>query len=334
MSSSTLDALLAGRELSSAEMRQLMESFVSGQCDDVTMAALLIALRAKGETANEIATAAQVLREHMIRLDTGSTAVLDTCGTGGDSSGTFNISTATAFVVAGAGVPVLKHGNRAISSRSGSADVLAALGVEVREDPQWPKRCLDQAGLGFCFAPYFHPALKHVGGVRRKLGVRTIFNCLGPLVHPACASRQLLGVGRPEWLDLLAGALAKLGTERAILVSGSDGLDEVTLSGPTQIREVSQGQIKTKEWNPVDFGLESCSMEELRVESPDQSAEVIRDILQGKEGPAMRIVLANSAACLVVMDLANDLKEGVALARESVQSQRAAKVLSALIGCE
>src|SRR5439155_22938279 len=228
-------------------------------------AALLTALRMKGETAVEIAAAAVVLREHMVRLDTGRDDVLDTCGTGGDGTNTFNISTAAALVAAGAGVPVVKHGNRAASSRSGSADVLSALGVVVETDAAGARRCLDGAGLAFCFAPHFHPAMRHVAGLRRRLGVRTLFNCLGPLINPAEAPYQLLGVGRAEWLDPLAGALARLGVRRAFLVHAREGLDEVSLAGPTMVREVHQGRVREFEWQPRDFGLAPCSLEELKV---------------------------------------------------------------------
>src|SRR5579864_2659899 len=210
-------------------MRCLMSGLVKGEVPESEAAAFLIALRMKGETAAEIACAAEVLREHMICWDPGRPGVLDTCGTGGDGSGTFNISTATAFVVAAAGVPVVKHGNRAVSSKSGSADVLAELGVPLENDPIQARRCLDRANLAFCFAPYFHPALKHLAGLRRRLSIRTMFNLLGPLANPAGASHQLLGVGQPELLNLIAGALARLGTTHSLVVSSRDGLDEISL---------------------------------------------------------------------------------------------------------
>src|SRR5262249_48450087 len=232
-----LAAVVERRDLEPALMRSFMQALITGQCGEAEAAALLVALRMKGETASEVAAAAAVLREHMVRLETGRDGVLDTSGTGGDGSGTFNISTATALVVAGAGVPVVKHGNRAVSSRSGSADVLAELGVAVEGNADWPQRCLDNAGMAFCFAPHFHPALKHVAALRGRAGVRPLFNCLGPLANPAGAHYQLIGVGRPELLDPMAGALAQLGTRRALLVWGKDGLDEVSLSSPTLVRE-------------------------------------------------------------------------------------------------
>ena len=203
---STLAALLERRDLEGVRVCEMMHGILSGDCGDVETAALLIALRMKGETAEELAAAAAMLREHMVRVDFGRSDLLDTCGTGGDDCGTFNISTATALVVAGCGVPVVKHGNRAVSSRSGSADVLAVLGVQLDGSPQTARRCLAEAGMAFCLAPQFHPAMRHVGAVRKRLGVRTMFNCLGPLANPAGAFHQLLGVGRVEWLDRMAGA--------------------------------------------------------------------------------------------------------------------------------
>src|SRR5215475_8066103 len=239
-------------DLADEQMCAVMQQLMTGHFDEAEAAAFLIALRMKGETAAEIAAAASVLRKHMVRLETGALTVLDTCGTGGDCTGTFNISTATALVVAAAGVPVVKHGNRSMSSKgSGSADVLEALGVRADGDPARARHCLERAGLAFCLAPLFHPAMRHVGGVRRRLGVRTLFNCLGPLINPARAPYQLLGVGRPEWLDLMAGALARLGgTRRALLVCGHDGLDEVTLAAPTRVREVRGDRVTAWEWQP------------------------------------------------------------------------------------
>jgi anthranilate phosphoribosyltransferase len=328
-----LAALLEGRPLEDEQMRAVMRAMMGGRCGDVEAAALLMLLRVKGETAAEIAAAAAVLREHMVGLDTGHADVLDTCGTGGDGTGTFNISTAAALVVAGAGVPVVKHGNRAVSSQSGSADVLAALGVALSEDPAHARRCLDRAGLAFCFAPHFHPALRHVGAVRRRLRVRTLFNCLGPLANPADAPYQLLGVGRPEWLDPLAEALLRLGSRHALLVHGRDGLDEVGLSAPTLVREVRPGTVRAWEWKPHDFGLEPCALADLRADGPEASAAVVRAVLDGRGGPAARVVLANAAAALLAADRVATPAEGVARAAESVRSGRARQVLERLVEC-
>jgi anthranilate phosphoribosyltransferase len=325
-----LAALLERRDLSREQVRIVMQEMIAGRCGDAEAAALLIALRMKGETAIELAGAAAALREHMVRLDTGAAEVLDTCGTGGDGLGTFNISTATALVVAGAGVPVVKHGNRAVSGGSGSADVLAALGVALESDLAHVRRCLDEAGLAFCFAPHFHPALRHVGAVRRRLRVRTLFNCIGPLANPAGAAFQLLGVGKPEWLDPMAGALAELGIRRALLVCGRDGLDEVSLSAPTMVREVCERTITVHEWTPRDFGLEPCALADLRAEGAEASAAMVRSVLQGDEGAAGRVVLANAAAALRAAERVGTLPEGVALAREAIQSGRARRVLERL----
>jgi len=327
----TLAALLERRNLSAMHMCQLMHGILDGTCGDVETAALLVALNAKGETADELAAAAAVLREYCLPLAAGREDVLDTCGTGGDGSGTFNISTATALVAAAAGVPVVKHGNHAVSSRSGSADVLAALGVRVELDAQAARHCLEHAGMTFCLAPLFHPRLRHLGTVRRRLGVPTLLNCLGPLANPAGAAYQLLGVGRAEWLDRLAAALARLGTRRALLVCGRDGLDEVSLSGPTQVRQVQGNAVTAAEWTPEDFGLAPCSLDEMRVEGPEQSAAVIRAVLQGEEGPARRIVLANAAAALLAAEKVVSLPEGVAKAAQAIDNGRALGVLNDLV---
>jgi anthranilate phosphoribosyltransferase len=308
-----------------------MHGLLDGSLPAIETAGLLVALQVKGETAEELAAAAMVLREYAVHLATDRDGVLDTCGTGGDGTGTFNISTAAALVAAGAGVPVVKHGNRAISSRSGSADVLAALGVTVDCDPFTARRCLDQAGLAFCLAPRFHPALARLGEVRRRLGVRTLFNCLGPLANPAAAPYQLLGVGRPEWLDRLAEALARLGTRHALLVCGDDGLDEVSLAGPTRVREVRGGRVHELEWTPEDFGLTRCRLEDLHATGPEESAAVVRRVLAGSDSPAARIVLANAAAALLAAERVKAPKEGVALAGEAIISGRAAKVLDDLV---
>jgi anthranilate phosphoribosyltransferase len=308
-----------------------MHGLVAGSCGPAETAALLVALRMKGETAAELAAAAAVLREYCVHLETGRDDVLDTCGPGGTGRGTFNISTAAALVAAGAGVPVVKHGNRAVSGRSGSADVLAELGAPVECDAATARRCLDEAGMAFCLAPLFHPCLRQAGAVRRALGVRTMFNWVGPLCNPARAPYQLLGVGRVDWLDRMAGALGRLGVRKALLVSGHDGLDEVTLSGATHVREVCGTAVREGQWVPDDFGLEPCGLEELRADGPQESAAVIRRVLAGDDGPAGRVVWANAAAALLAAGRVADLREGVARAAESVRSGRAAAVLDRLV---
>jgi anthranilate phosphoribosyltransferase len=328
----SLAALADRRTLTSRQMQGAMREIMAGRWNDSQMADFLTGLRNKGETGEEIAAAAVVLRENMIPLDIDGTDVLDTCGTGGDGAGTFNISTAAALVAAGAGAKVVKHGNRAASGQTGSADVLAALGVEVDQDPAWTKRCLQRTGLGFCFAPRFHPAMRHVASVRRQLGVRTIFNCLGPLANPAGARFQLLGVGRFEWLDPLAEALCRLGTRRAILVCGQDGLDEVSLTAPTMVREVRDGRTTSWEWTARDFDLAPCALEELRVKGREESATRILAILRGEESASARMVLANAAAALMAAERVTTPTEGVELARKAITSGRARQVLELLQG--
>jgi anthranilate phosphoribosyltransferase len=328
-----LAAVMERRDMTDEQMRSVLGDMITGRLGEAEMGAFLVALRIKGETADEIAAAASVLREHMVRLETGRDDVLDTCGTGGDGTGTFNISTAAAFVVAAAGVTVVKHGNRAVSSRSGSADVLAELGIAGEGDATWARTTFDRVGLTFCFAPHFHPALRHVGPIRRRLGVRTLFNFLGPLANPASAPFQLLGVGKRELLDMLAGALARLGTRRALLVCGRDGLDEVSLSAPTLVREVRGSEITAWEWTAEDFGLTPCSLAELRVDGPKESAMRIRDVLAGKSGPCSRVVVANAAAALLAAERVRTPAEGVTLASQALESGKANQVLEQLRVC-
>jgi len=326
----TLTALAERHDLEPMRTCQLMHGLLDGALGDVEAAALLVALRTKGETAQELAAAAAVLREYMVPLTTGRDGLLDTCGTGGDGCGTFNISTATALVVAAAGVPVVKHGNRAASGRCGSSDVLALLGVPIDGGPERARLCLERAGLAFCHAPLFHPALGALADLRRRLGVRTLLNALGPLANPAGASYQLLGVGRAEWLDPMAGALARLGTERAFLVCGRDGLDEVSLSAPTLVREVQEGNVREHEWTAADFGLEPCPLDELKADSAEASAATIRAVLADRPGAARRVVLANAAAALLVAGRVASLTEGVGRAAEVISTGRAAAVLAEL----
>jgi anthranilate phosphoribosyltransferase len=327
----TLSSLLDRTDLEAVRMCELMEGLLGGACGEAETAALLVALRMKGETADELAAAAAVLRDHMKAVDVGGMDVLDTCGTGGDGTNTFNISTATALVVAAAGVPVVKHGNRAMSSRSGSADVLAVLGVNVEAPALATRACLEQTGMIFCLATAFHPAMRAVAALRRRLGVRTLFNCLGPLANPAGAAFQLIGVGRAEWLDRMAGALARLGTRHALLVCGHDGLDEVSLSAPTLVREVRNGQVTAGEWTPADFGLAPCRLEELFAGSPEASAVLVRQAIEGREGPAYRVTLANAAAALLAAGKVTTAPEGVARAAETIAAGGPARVLAALV---
>jgi anthranilate phosphoribosyltransferase len=322
--------LLSGRDLPSERVMQAVRDLVAGRVDEVRGAAFLTAMRMKGESAQEIAAAALVLREQMVRLVPISAPVLDTCGTGGDDSGTFNISTAAALVVAGAGVPVVKHGNRAVSSRSGSADVLRELGVPIEAGPEWAQKCLDRAGFAFCFAPQFHRGMAHVAQMRRKLGVRTLFNLLGPLANPASAPYQLLGVGKPELLDPLGGAIAFLGTRQSVLICSLDGLDEVSLAAPTRVRIVRGNEYETHEWKPEDFGLASVSLRAITAAGPPDSAAIIRGVLNGADSPARRIVLANAAAALWTAEAVPNLRAGVERADAALKSGKPRAVLEQL----
>ena len=325
-----LRGLLARQELSGERVSAVIHALMEGVLGDVEAAALLTAWRAKGETAGELAAAAKVLRGCMIPLGTQRNDLIDTCGTGGDGIGTFNISTATALVIAGAGLPVAKHGNKAVTSQSGASDVLLALGVTLHPGADWPRQTLERAGLAFCFAPEFHPALAKVGPLRKRLGVRTIFNCLGPLANPAGAAFQVIGVGGRELLEPMSGALALLSIERAFVMVGADGLDEVTLTGATCVREVVRGRINELTWHPADFGLPACTLHDLAASGPEESATIIRRVLEGAAGPCLNIVLANAAAALLAAGHARNLLEGVGLARESISSGRAGRVLERL----
>jgi anthranilate phosphoribosyltransferase len=311
-------------------MTEAIRDMVAGRVDDTRGAAFLTALRMRGETADEIAAAALVLREQMVRLVPVSGPVLDTCGTGGDDSGTFNISTAAALVAAGAGVPVVKHGNRAVSSKSGSADVLRELGVPIEAGPDWAQKCLDRVGFAFCFAPQFHRGMAHVAELRRKLGVRTIFNLLGPLANPASAPYQLLGVGKAELLDPLAGAVAALGTRQAVLVCSFDGLDEVSLAAPTRVRVVRGTEYEAREWKPEDFGLASVSLRAIKAANQGDSAAIIRGVLNGGDGPARRIILANAAAALWAAEAVKTPREGVERADAALKAGKPRAVLTEL----
>lgn len=322
--------LLSGRDVSAGRLTEAIRDLVAGRVDDARGAAFLTALRMRGEKAEEIAAATVVLRDQMVRLVPVSGPVLDTCGTGGDDSGTFNISTAAALVACGAGVPIVKHGNRAVSSKSGSADVLRELGVPVEAGAEWAQKSLDRLGFAFCFAPHFHRGMAHVSELRRKLGVRTIFNLLGPLANPAGAPYQLLGVGKPELLDPLAGALAALGTRQAVLVCSVDGLDEVSLSAPTMVRVVRGGEYESRQWNPDEFGLSPVSLDSIKAASPAESAAMIRGVLNGDESPAQRIVLANAAAALWAAEAVKTLEEGVEKADAALRSGKPRAVLDQL----
>jgi anthranilate phosphoribosyltransferase len=294
------------------------------------MGGLLMALRVRGETVDEITGAVTTMRAKMLPVKAPADAI-DVVGTGGDASGSFNISTCASFVVAGAGVPVAKHGNRALSSRSGAADVLQALGVNIDLSPAQVGRCIRDAGIGFMFAPAHHPAMKNVGPTRVELGTRTIFNLLGPLSNPAGVKRQMVGTFSKHWLEPMAKVLDNLGAESIWVVHGSDGLDEITTAGPTSVAELKNGKIRTFEITPEDVGLERAKPEGLRGGDAAKNAEGLLDVLRGKSGPFRDIALMNAAAALLVAGNAKDLKEGVTLAAKSIDSGEAEGRLDRLI---
>jgi anthranilate phosphoribosyltransferase len=325
-----LERLATGGDLSQEEMAAAVEAIIEQRLAADDIKRLLTLLAAKGETVAEVAGAAEVLRRHMTPIHSRHSGLLDTCGTGGDASGTFNISTAAALVSAAAGAPVAKHGNRSVTSRSGSADVLAALGVNVAADVGLVEACLDELGIGFCFAPLLHPAMKRVAAIRKQLGVPTIFNLLGPLCNPATAPYQLLGVGRGELRPLLAGALARLGTRRALVVWGEDGLDEVTLAGVTHVSQVEGTAIHEFRWTPADFGLDQAPLETLQVSGPEESAAVIRDVFASKPGPPRDIVVLNAAAGLLAAERAATPQAAAEMAARAIDQGAAARLLTAL----
>jgi anthranilate phosphoribosyltransferase len=300
---SHLGLVAAGRDLSQEQMEQVIDQLLQGTVPENEIAVLLTALRAKGETADEIAGAARAMRRHMTPIRTARTNLIDTCGTGGVGSDLFNISTAAAIVVAAAGVPVAKHGNRSVTSKSGSSDVLAALGVNVDAPVEVVERCLDKLGICFCFAPKLHPAMKHVANVRKTLGFATIFNLLGPLCNPVGARRQLLGVGKRELVQTMADVLARLGTERAVVVHGTDGIGEVSLSAATEAIEITGGAMRHFTWQPSYFGLSMAPRDALRIADAAASAALIRRVLGGERGPPRDVVVLNAAAALWTADV-------------------------------
>ncbi|NIA07597.1 MAG: anthranilate phosphoribosyltransferase [Actinobacteria bacterium] len=325
-----LQQLINGEHLSENQAREAFELIMSGQASQAQIGALLAAMACRGYTVEEITGAAGVMREKVSRVKAPAD-VIDTCGTGGLSKGTFNISSAVALVAAGEGIPVAKHGNRSVTSKSGAAEVYAELGVNIEADLATVEKCIAEAKVGFCFAPLLHPAMKYAIGPRKEMGVRTIFNILGPLTNPAGARRQVMGVAYPELTEQLAQVLKRLGAIRVYVVYGLDGIDEISISGPTQVSELRDGEIKTFTIEPSELGITPGSMDELKVESPSESAQMIRDVLAGKKGPARDAVLVNAGAAFVVGSKAEQIKEAIPLAAESIDSGRAAKALEELV---
>jgi anthranilate phosphoribosyltransferase len=327
-----LTRLVRCEDLDRFEAAELLEQLLKGDATDAQIAATLVALAAKGETVDELAGMASALRARAIRLNACSSRFIDTAGTGSSRAKTFNLSTAAAFVIAGAGLPVAKHGNRAASSRSGSADVLAALGVNIEAVPRISESCLNEIGICFMFAPLYHGATARVASVRRELGIHTTFNLLGPLSNPAGAPRQIIGVWRRDLAEHLANALSLLGTERAWVVHGEDGLDEITLDGRTTVAEAQAGTVRVFEVEPGDFGLSRASLDHLRGGDATVNAQIIREVLSGRRRDEARsLVVANAAAALLVGGVANSLLEAAELAQKSIDSLAAQTKLEQLI---
>ncbi len=320
MPSAILARLLEGGHLKRREATDLLDQIMAGQVEPTVLAALLVALRLKGETVDEITGFAEAMRRHLVPVPTGQTALLDTCGTGGDGSGSINISTATALVAAAMGIPVAKHGNRAVSSRSGSADVLEALGVNIDLDSAQVGNMIDTLGIGFLFAPQLHPAMKYAGPVRAALKVRTVFNLLGPLANPAGADRQLLGVYDPALCEPMCRVLGQLGSRRAYVVHGAGGLDEVSPCGPTQVAELTDGQVRVFTFHPAEVGIDTVPVADLQGGTPTDNARLLTKVFQGKDDARATAVVLNAAFAAVLGDKAENLAEGVDLARETLRS--------------
>jgi anthranilate phosphoribosyltransferase len=340
--SEAVRTLVDRRDLTRIEAAAAMDAIMSGAATNAQIAAFLTALRMKGETVEELIGFAQVMRQKVARVRTRADEVaaltgtdremlIDTCGTGGDASGSFNVSTATAFVVAGSGLKVAKHGNRSASSLCGSADVVETLGVNLDLTPTQVGRCVDEVGIGFLYAPLLHTAMKHVMAARRELGFRTVFNLLGPLTNPAGANAQVIGVAAAALTEPLARVLAELGTFRAFVVHGADGLDEISNTGESRVSEVREGVVRTFAVRPEDFGLPRASIGDLRGGDREQNAQIIRAIVDGERGPRRDIVLMNTAAALVAGTKARDLKEGVEVAARSIDTGAARDKLDRLV---
>ncbi len=328
---SAIKAVTEHRDLGSNEMAEVMHLLMEGKASDAQIGAFLIGLRMKGETVDEISAAASVMRKLVTPVEIDAPHLVDTCGTGGDGASTFNISTTSAFVVAAAGGHVAKHGNRSISSKSGSADVLEAAGVNLELAPQQVAMCIKKVGVGFMFAPKHHSAMKHVIGPRREMGVRTMFNVLGPLTNPAGAKNQVLGVFDSEWLEPLAKVLERLGSHHVLMVHAEDGLDEITISGATHLVELKQGSLQHIEITPEQFGIQRAGLDSLIVDRPGRSLEMMRQVLDDKTGPARDIVILNAGAAIYVAGITDSLEQGVDKAREVLARGTARKRLESLI---
>ena len=324
-------AVTEGRDLASADMEAVMRLIMTGQATPAQVGGFLVGLRMKGETVDEIASAASVMRELATHVEVAGPYLVDTCGTGGDGASTFNISTASAIVAAAAGGKVAKHGNRSVSSSSGSADVLEAAGVRLDLDPGQVTACIDKVGVGFLFAPMHHSAMKHAIGPRKEMGVRTVFNLLGPLTNPAGAPNQVLGVFSDDWVEPLAQVLQQLGSEHVLVVHAEDGLDEISIGSPTHVAELKDGEISIYRITPGDFGLPSADLSALTVENADQSLAMIRGVFDNVAGPARDIVVLNAGAAIYAANVTDTLADGIRLAGEVLDNGKAKQTLQALV---
>ena len=325
-----LQKVIDGHDLTREEAREVMGSVMEGEATPAQIGGFLVALRVKGETADEIAGCAEAMRAHVLEVRPHRDDLVDTAGTGGDGQRTINISTAAALVAAAAGSAVAKHGNRAVSSASGSADVLEALGFSLEQEPERIARSIDELGFGFLFAPSHHPAMRRAAAVRRELGTRTVFNVLGPLTNPAGARAQIVGVYSPQLVRTIADVLARLGARRAFVVHGAAGIDELSPAGPNLVCEVVEGVVHEREIDPLDLGVPRCDPAELRGGSPEENAQVIREVFAGRDGAARDAILLNAAGAIAAGGHATDLREGLALARDAVASGAAGERLEEL----
>ncbi len=319
------------KDLTEEEMSEMITDIFSGDITDAQIGAMMAALATKGETFEELAGAAKAMRRKAVRIHSSASTVVDTCGTGGDQADTFNISTTTAFVVAGAGVTVAKHGNRSVSSQSGSADLLEVLGMKLDIEPELVEEAIEEIGIGFLFAPVYHGAMKHAGKARKEVGIRSIFNMLGPLTNPAGANCQLLGVYAPELTEMFAQALRLLKSRRAFVVHGHEGLDEISVCAPTRVSELKDGLIQTYDIHPENYFGDLASAEDIRGGQPKENAQITLAIFDGEKGPCRNVVLINAAAALVAAGMASDFSEGINFAQKSIDGGAAKDKLNSLI---
>jgi len=326
-----LNKIVQGNDLSETEMSSMINEILSGNITDAQIGAFMAALATKGETFEELAGAATAMRRKALRIQVSSHTIVDTCGTGGDGLQTFNISTTTAFVVAGCGVTVAKHGNRSVSSKCGSADLLEALGVKLDTHPEIVEEAVSEIGIGFLFAPLYHSAMRYAAGARKEVGLRSIFNMLGPLTNPAGANCQLLGVYAPELTEMFANALKLLGAKRAFVVHGHDGLDEISVCDSTRISELQDGLIRTYDITPERFFEKQADAKDLTGGGPEENADITKKILDGEKGPKRDVVLLNASAALVAAGKAEDFMKGIDLARDSIDSGAAVEKLESLV---